>query len=108
MKRTWTDRVGIVAVAIFATVFSAGTAGNANAADPVPSNPEILKAIQNLQKSVNTLRTSVNNIQNAAAPRRFYLTKEDAFDGLHAPTACAAGFHMASLFEIFDPHKPAI
>jgi hypothetical protein len=34
--------------------------------------------------------------------RRFYLTK-GASDGAHALAACAAGFHMASLWEIFDP-----
>jgi hypothetical protein len=33
--------------------------------------------------------------------RRFYLTKTQ-HNGANALTACAAGFHMASLFEIFD------
>jgi hypothetical protein len=35
-------------------------------------------------------------------PRRYYLTKTSAFNGAEAPSACAAGFHMASLFEILD------
>ena len=34
--------------------------------------------------------------------RTFYLTK-DFHDGSQALTACAPGFHMASLWEIFDP-----
>jgi hypothetical protein len=36
-----------------------------------------------------------------AAARRFYLTKT-TFDGDHPLTACEPGFHMASLWEIFD------
>lgn len=46
----------------------------------------------------------------AAARRRFYLTPgnpdrntDPVFDGAHALDACAAGFHMASLWEILDP-----
>lgn len=39
----------------------------------------------------------------AALRRRFYLTNNDAFfDGSQALGACAAGFHMASMFEILD------
>lgn len=34
--------------------------------------------------------------------RKFYLTP-DKYDGSQALTACAAGYHMASLWEIFDP-----
>jgi hypothetical protein len=37
----------------------------------------------------------------ACAPRRYYLTPTP-HDGAQALTACAAGFHMASLWEIFD------
>ncbi len=36
------------------------------------------------------------------APRRYYLTQGGVFGG-EALTACAAGFHMASLWEIADP-----
>jgi hypothetical protein len=35
------------------------------------------------------------------APRRYYLTKT-VHDGANALSACATGFHMASLYEIFD------
>ena len=35
-------------------------------------------------------------------PRKFYLTRT-IHDGNEALTACAAGYHMASLWEIFDP-----
>jgi hypothetical protein len=34
--------------------------------------------------------------------RRFYVT-QDVHDGSQALSACAAGFHMASLWEILDP-----
>ena len=36
-----------------------------------------------------------------AKPDRYYLTN-DEFDGAHALNACTEGFHMASLWEIFD------
>ena len=35
-------------------------------------------------------------------PRKFYLT-ETQYDGAHALSACARGYHMASLWEIWDP-----
>ena len=35
-------------------------------------------------------------------PRKFYLTKTD-HNGAQALSACAPGYHMASLWEIFDP-----
>jgi hypothetical protein len=35
--------------------------------------------------------------------RQFYLTLLDEFDGSEALTACAPGYHMASLWEIADP-----
>jgi hypothetical protein len=38
---------------------------------------------------------------SSTGARRFYLTQGD-FNGASATTACAAGFHMASLFEIWD------
>lgn len=37
----------------------------------------------------------------AGTPRTYYLTKT-GFTGQHATTACAAGYHMASLWEIFQ------
>lgn len=40
--------------------------------------------------------------ENTKALRGFYLTSTD-HTGSQASTACAAGFHMASLWEIFDP-----
>jgi hypothetical protein len=35
--------------------------------------------------------------------RQFYLTPDQAYDGTAALTACAPGFHMASMWEILDP-----
>jgi hypothetical protein len=37
----------------------------------------------------------------AKEPHKFYLT-QGTFTGLQATTACASGYHMASLWEIFD------
>ena len=66
------------------------TAGRAKAQGSNPGNPTILQAIQELQNSVNALQ------------KTFYLT-QDSFNGGQALTACAAPFHMASLWEILDP-----
>jgi hypothetical protein len=41
-------------------------------------------------------------VPSVRAPRKFYLTRM-AHDGNEALAACAAGYHMASLWEIFDP-----
>jgi hypothetical protein len=38
----------------------------------------------------------------ACSSRRYYLTKATV-DGAHAITACAAGYHMASIWEIREP-----
>jgi hypothetical protein len=37
-----------------------------------------------------------------ASPRSYYLTK-GFYNGAQAPTACASGYHFASLWEIRDP-----
>jgi len=92
---------------------------SAQGSDTGPGNPTLLRAIQNLQNSVNTLQSTVNDLQStvnnvkttvnnivtngvSATPRQFYLTKEN-HQGNTTLTACATGFHMASLWEIFDP-----
>jgi hypothetical protein len=42
--------------------------------------------------------------QSSYAPlRQYYLTSSDAYDGSQATSACSAGYHMASLWEILDP-----
>jgi hypothetical protein len=51
-------------------------------------NPAILEEIRKLRAEL--------------APRKYYLTK-GTFDGSRALTACANGFHMASMWEIHDP-----
>ncbi len=43
-----------------------------------------------------------SRVQSPFGARSYYLTRT-AHDGNEALTACAAGFHMASLWEIFDP-----
>jgi hypothetical protein len=51
-------------------------------------------------QQLQTLQTAVGGV---AKVRKFYLTQENTFDGSEAPSACSAGYHMASLWEIFDP-----
>ena len=55
-----------------------------------PPNPLVV-ALENLKQEVQELQ-----------PRKFYLTTT-THDGLQAPTACTTGYHMASLWEVFDP-----
>ena len=56
-------------------------------------------------QSSNSVPAQLNAIQSQLSslkPRQFYLTRTE-HDGAHALSACAAGYHMASLYEIFDP-----
>lgn len=64
---------------------------------PEPTLAQSQGAIELLQQ----LRAEVAQVRNEVQPRRFYVT-QDAFRGEHALNACTAGFHMASLWEIFD------
>lgn len=83
-----------------------------SSSDTGPGNPTVLQAIQALQNSVNGLQATVNTlntkVQGIVAngvptqPKLYYLTQGTA-NGAGAPNACQAGFHMASLWEIFDP-----
>jgi hypothetical protein len=41
-------------------------------------------------------------LASSAGMRQYYLTKND-YNGADADTACASGYHMASLWEILDP-----
>ena len=43
-----------------------------------------------------------NPIVAQLQPRKFYLTKTEDYTGSQALSACASGYHMASLWEIFD------
>ena len=40
---------------------------------------------------------------DAQMRRQYYLTPTSSYNGANARSACAAGYHMASLFEILDP-----
>jgi hypothetical protein len=66
------------------------------------SVPDQLKAIQS---GISDLQAQVASLAAQVAsngPRKFYLTRTE-HDGAHALSACAAGYHMASLWEILDP-----
>jgi hypothetical protein len=87
--------VGVIVAVVIALVgVLAGhmTAGKANAQGRGGGNPT-LEAIQNLQ----------NQISNGVSckVRQYYLT-QNTFRANSALTACEAGFHMASLWEIYD------
>jgi hypothetical protein len=46
----------------------------------------------------------IQTAQSSYAPlRQYYLTSSYAYDGSQATSVCAAGYHMASLWEILDP-----
>lgn len=51
---------------------------------------------------IQTLLTALQQSVNATQPRKFYLTQALG-DAADAPTMCAAGYHMASMWEILDP-----
>ena len=68
------------------------------AAQPLPGVPEQL---ERLLTEVAQLREVAARHAEALEPRRFYLT-QDTFDGSQPLNACAVGFHLASLWEIFD------
>ena len=51
---------------------------------------------------IQTLLTTLQESVDAKQPRKFYLTKEFG-DAVQAPAMCAAGYHMASMWEILDP-----
>jgi hypothetical protein len=61
-----------------------------------PGNP-IVNAIQDLRQQIQGLQQQVE----AQRPRQFYLTTTE-HDGSNAPAACATGYHMASIWEVFQ------
>jgi len=57
--------------------------------------------VTTLQNTVNAQQTILNSVVGGGVPlkpQRYYLSQNTA-DGSHALSACAAGFHMANLFE---------
>jgi hypothetical protein len=54
------------------------------------------------QSILNAIASLQAQIAGIEGPRAFYLTTTE-HNGAQALTACAAGFHMASLWEIWDP-----
>jgi len=56
-----------------------------------------------LQSQLTRLEPKVDSLAaNNKGPRKFYLTV-DRYAGDQVLTACAGGYHMASLYEILDP-----
>jgi len=55
-----------------------------------------------IQSQLSALQSQVASIPNNG-PRKFYLTKTLDHDGAEALSACAEGYHMASMWEIHEP-----
>jgi hypothetical protein len=56
-----------------------------------------------IQSEISDLKAQVATVAaNNKGPRKFYLTKNQ-YVGSQALTACAAGYHMAALWEIHEP-----
>ena len=64
------------------------------------SSDSVSAQLAAIQSQISSLETQVASLANKG-PRKFYLTRTE-HDGAHALTACAGGYHMASLWEIFD------
>src|SRR5262245_49264077 len=108
MRRTGMVRIVLLITALVSLI----PVGNAQADDyfdwiNYTTLNELKPVILGLQNSINALQSTVNNLQNtvnsivtngvSTTPRLFYLTKE-THQGNTALSACAQGFHMASLW----------
>jgi hypothetical protein len=58
--------------------------------------------LKDIQSGISDLKVQVASLANKG-PRKFYLTKTFTHTGAETLSACAAGYHMASLWEIHDP-----
>ena len=57
----------------------------------------------NLKTQISGLEAQVTSLEaNNKGPRKFYLT-QTTHNGANALSACASGYHMASMSEIVDP-----
>ncbi len=57
--------------------------------------------LKDIQSQLSGLEAQIASLANKG-PRKFYLTKT-LHTGAQALSACATGYHMASLWEIHDP-----
>ena len=69
----------------------------------VQSDNSVLIKLAFIQSDLGALKAKVDSLAaNNKGPRQFYLTKTN-HTGAEALTACDVGYHMASMWEIFDP-----
>jgi len=87
-------------VAAIVLVSLVGMVGVSRAADPPIQT--VLTNLQVLQNVVKALQAQLAKLV-PAHPRLYYLTLGNYRGAEANTTACASGFHMASLFEILDP-----
>ena len=107
MKRFFWVIIGIVVCLVGMVAVSTVAAGGFTPKCPpcLPYDPnKYEKEILNKVNALNSLIMSIVTNGVSSKPRRYYLTKEEFFDGSQANTiACASGFHMANFFEILVP-----
>jgi hypothetical protein len=92
----------VVSVLPFVLLF--GGVAFTQSPNSVPGKLEAIESkIDSLTTQVNSLAAQVAALAaNNKGPRKFYITK-NGNTGSQALTACDAGYHMASLWEILDP-----
>jgi hypothetical protein len=81
-----------------ALLFGAAFQGSNSVLDQLKA---IRSEISGLESEISNLEAQVASLPNKG-PRKFYLTQTSHI-GDQVLTACAAGYHMASLWEIHDP-----
>jgi hypothetical protein len=66
------------------------------------SSNSVPDQLKDIQSGISDLKAQVVSLANKGQ-RKFYLTKPFTHTGAQTLSACAAGYHMASLWEIHDP-----
>jgi hypothetical protein len=94
-----------VALSVLPLVLLFGGVAFSQSPNSVPGKLDSIESkIDALTTQVTSLTAKVDSLAaNNKGPRMFYLTKNEYTGSQAALTTCAAGYHMASLWEIFDP-----
>jgi hypothetical protein len=72
------------------------------------SSNSVLDQLKAIQSEISGLKSGISSLEAQVAalankgPRKFYLTRT-LHNGAQALSACAGGYHMASMWEILDP-----
>jgi hypothetical protein len=114
LRKTWSTVAWVALVSI--VVFGHGWAGRVEAQGTV-DDEKILAIVRTLQTTLASQQTTLNTMQKTltdiqttlghlphATQKKYYQTKS-THPGNTALAACATGYHMASLWEIFDTNS---